>query len=323
MYAFALWVSWMGVASACPGTNIATLVSRLDLNGIFPITIGGTPVQSGHLPDTPNPSNPVCVCPDHPVPEVGLAEGFWEPMMVVEVTRTPGCLVALGGVNVPSGLAKGQGSGGTNPNAGQQTGFYHVHVYQIPIMQWIGAGLLGGSCQTDSNDFGVAYMSEFDPTWQSDAVAEEVYPETFQFANSPTTGLLNGACAVDAASAVIGLPLDRLYWCDGSHGTMYPLTGTVDSVEGPIGAGRLVTERALYKLHRLLMMTDTSPSNLCSETLTVPMPKSRYRAELAYPLRGETAPFGRSPFLNPISVGSNLNGDTVFWIFRKKNCCNY
>ena len=40
--------------------------------------------------DTANPSSPVCFC-DNP-PRLGLSIGYWEPVRLVDVTRTPFCM---------------------------------------------------------------------------------------------------------------------------------------------------------------------------------------------------------------------------------------
>lgn len=303
-------------------TDFAHVLSALDWRGMFPLTIGSSAMVSGSLPDTPNPSNPVCVCAGHPFLHVGWSEGFWEPMMVVEVTRTAGELIAFNGVHIPTPFAKGQGSSGTSPARGQQNGFYQVHVYRVPIIEWVAPFLLGGSCQTDG-DFSVAYASEWDPTWQQDTLSNALYPEVAWFREPEAAVTANLACGADALSSMTGLANDHLFWCDGSHGLMYPLTGSVGNVVGQANAESLMVERALYKLHRMLMMTDSSSDSLCHPVMEAYLPKSRYREEPVYPVVGQTRPFGRSVFLNPLSFTSAQNDDAVFWVFRKKNCCNY
>ena len=45
----------------------------------------------GHsdLPDTDNSGNPICVCEWTPLPKIGVTLGYWEPMALIHVTRTP------------------------------------------------------------------------------------------------------------------------------------------------------------------------------------------------------------------------------------------
>src|SRR5262245_390417 len=93
-----------------PGLSSATLtpcsgrvinpVTDICWECMYPMTIGSTTVVSGNNPDTPNPDSPVCFCPGDPLPQVGTALGYWEPVALVEVTRSPFCLVNLGGVSI-------------------------------------------------------------------------------------------------------------------------------------------------------------------------------------------------------------------------------
>ena len=67
---------------------------------IFPVTMGDAEVFGGDLPDTDNPTLPVCMCPDPPIVRVGITVGYWEPMALVDVTRTPFCMVNLDGMQL-------------------------------------------------------------------------------------------------------------------------------------------------------------------------------------------------------------------------------
>ncbi len=65
---------------------------------IFPITIAGMKV-SRNGEDTPNSRMVLCTC-SRPIPRVGVPISFWEPVRLVDVTRTPYCLVNMGGVQM-------------------------------------------------------------------------------------------------------------------------------------------------------------------------------------------------------------------------------
>jgi conjugal transfer pilus assembly protein TraU len=66
---------------------------------IFPITIAGRPVTRGE--DTPNPHQLICWCPKPPLPAVpGIPISFWEPVRLIDITRTPYCMVNLGGLQI-------------------------------------------------------------------------------------------------------------------------------------------------------------------------------------------------------------------------------
>ncbi len=41
-----------------------------------------------------------------PIPIPGVSIGFWEPVRLVDITRTPYCMVNLGGVSLGSDMRK-------------------------------------------------------------------------------------------------------------------------------------------------------------------------------------------------------------------------
>lgn len=82
------------------------------------------------VPDTANPSMPIQICPAPPplFRRIGLAIGYWEPMALTDVTRSPGCMVNLG-FSLP---AFGKTAQGTAKKDEKQVNgaFYHVHWYK-------------------------------------------------------------------------------------------------------------------------------------------------------------------------------------------------
>ena len=288
---------------------------------LLPITIGSNSIAPGSLPDTSNPDSPICVCPGHPIPHIGIALGYWEPMALVDVTRTPFCLVSLGGISV-----------GAAPNAGditaattkENSSFFHVHEYNFPIMRWLG---IEGNCH-QRGPMMPEYLGELDPTWNDDTLAMTLFPETAAFGDP----ISQSACAVDAASASFGLPQDKLFWCAGSQGTLYPVTGQVEEHVGGVQATVLLTERLLFKLHRLGLVQDSSASHLCSESYEPIMPKSRYRYQMTYPVATTKSagcqPFGRSTIpweaIYSATQETPLSTENYsYLIWKKRNCCSY
>ena len=80
---------------------------------LFPITVLGIKIAGGG-PDTPAPKHPlpplpVCAClrPGIPTPVPGIPIGFWEPVRLVDVTKSPMCMVSLGGISLGSSTQKG------------------------------------------------------------------------------------------------------------------------------------------------------------------------------------------------------------------------
>ncbi|WP_181664457.1 TraU family protein, partial [Escherichia coli] len=65
--------------------------------------------------------------------------------------------------------------------------------------------------------------SEIDPTWTDSSLTTILNPEAVIFANP----IAQGACAADAIASAFNMPLDVLFWCAGSQGSMYPFNGWV------------------------------------------------------------------------------------------------
>ena len=133
--------------------------------------------------------------------------------------------------------------------------------------------------------------------------------------------------------ASVGLPVDSLFWCAGAQGTMYPVTGNVAEHIGGVQASVLLSERLLFKLHRLGLVQDSnsSPDGLCSEHYTFPLPKSRYHYQMTYPVATTKSlgcqPFGRStiPWEGVYSAAQETPTSTDnygYLIWKKRNCCN-
>ncbi|SVF43604.1 conjugal transfer pilus assembly protein TraU [Escherichia coli] len=83
--------------AACEG-RFVNPITDICWSCIFPLSLGSTKVSQGKVPDTANPSMPLQFCPAPPpvFKRIGLAIGYWEPMALTDVTRSPGCMVNLG-----------------------------------------------------------------------------------------------------------------------------------------------------------------------------------------------------------------------------------
>ncbi|HCN8594911.1 TPA: conjugal transfer protein TraH [Escherichia coli] len=84
--------------SACEG-RFVNPITDICWSCIFPLSLGSIKVSQGKVPDTANPSMPIQICPAPPplFRRIGLAIGYWEPMALTDVTRSPGCMV-IGGL---------------------------------------------------------------------------------------------------------------------------------------------------------------------------------------------------------------------------------
>lgn len=123
--------------SACEG-RFVNPITDICWSCIFPLSLGSIKVSQGKVPDTANPSMPIQICPAPPplFRRIGLAIGYWEPMALTDVTRSPGCMVNLG-FSLP---AFGKTAQGTAKKDEKQVNgaFYHVHWYKYSRMRcWL------------------------------------------------------------------------------------------------------------------------------------------------------------------------------------------
>ncbi|WP_349814977.1 conjugal transfer pilus assembly protein TraU, partial [Escherichia coli] len=146
-------------------------------------------------------------------------------------------------------------------------------------------------------------------------------PEAVIFANP----IAQGACAADAIASAFNMPLDVLFWCAGSQGSMYPFNGWVSNESSPLQSSLLVSERMAFKLHRQGMIMETIGKNnaVCNEYPSPILPKERWRYQMVnmYPDSGQCHPFGRSVTRwetgkNPPNTKKNFG----YLMWRKRNC---
>lgn len=281
---------------------------------IFPISIGNAKIFSSGNPDTKNPSMPICAC-GTPVPRIGLAAGFWEPVRLVDVTKTPFCFPNLGGMQINPGMKVGQGSVSSTSAHGNAS--WHLHWYVYPLLYWLEL-LLDFVCLENSS-FDLAYMTELDPMWLDDSLTFIINPEAALFGNP----IAQAACSADCAASSTGAPMDSLFWCAGCQGSMYPLTGNIREHQSSIQSGLLAAERFTFKLHREMIEWGTSGSKaLCGKYPMPVMNKSQYRSQLTVPVPSKCSQFGKSTIFYDSGKEIPVIGENFgFLIWRKRNCC--
>lgn len=313
LFNFSLGLSFAG--GMCTGRffNPATIC----WDCIYPITFGNSTLISGHLPDTPNPHKYFCHCGHFPKIKFGGVIGFWEPFALVDVTREPYCFVNLGGKKLPFYKKWAAVGDESTSNPVNMTSFYNVHIYNYPLFQFL--PIIPDEGCVDHGAFMVNYLSELDPTWSNDKLAKLAHPETRAFANI----VAQTACSFDAASANVGLPRDSLYYCAGSQGSIYPLTGSVAYHQSGLQASLLLTERAGFLMHLYGFWQGTKGKGALCHPYSMPlMQKSQYRYQLVYPSNESCEPFGRTTTIwgaNVENTTSSENYSYVIW--RKRNCC--
>lgn len=304
------------VSAQCVGKFINP-ITDICWKCIFPITIAGLTVASGE--DTANARTSVCYCKDPP--RVGIPISFWEPVRLVDVTRTPYCMVNLGGIRMgPSRGVQGRGTVGHTVKGHMKHSFYQVHWYVYPLIYWL--ELLTDFVCLEKAQFDVAYLTELDPLWNDDETNAIINPEAALFGNP----VAQAACAADCLAASTGFSNDMLFWCAGCQGSIYPFTGSVATHSGGVQASLLLTQRFIAKLHREgLLWGYVGVQGLCDK---YPMPiirKTQYKTQMTYPLPSTVKgchPLGRSDLLWASGRNYPYKGeDFGYLIWRKRSCC--
>ena len=294
---------------------------------IFPVKLGNTAIYSGGREDTDNPSNPVCICPADigagvKVPMPGLAISFWEPVRLADVTRTPYCMVSLGGFQIMKSAKKHGTVARKSANESLKHSFYHVHYYIYPLIYWL--ELLTDFICLEEASVDVAYISEFDPLWGNDKLNMILNPEAVLFGNP----IAQMACIFDCMKASVGFSSDMLFHCAGCNGSLYPFGGSVEHTQGGVQASSLIVERLLARLHRVGLAWDTV-SDSCEKSVAPKVKKTQYKLQMTYPVpntssvgKMECNPFGRTSAI--WGAGKEIPGngeDFGYLIWRKRYCC--
>lgn len=282
---------------------------------IFPIHVSGVNTTPGYK-DHSKYSKRVCFCPGTP-PKFGVPIAFWEPVALIDVTRTPFKSIALGGIALSSSTARHRG-GLSHVGESNRHSFYNVHYYKFPLLGFLGL-LPGFSCPESGSDISINYISELDPFWEDDN--HILNPEAFLFDNP----LAHIACTPDCVSASLDEPRDELFWCAGCSGSLYPLIGHMTHHVGAVQASHLLVHRLLSKLHSTGLMMGAKDDDFCDKVAYPRIKKSLYKTQLTHPIPNTQGPcnrLGKSDILWGTGKSYPYEGeDFVYLIWTKKHCC--
>lgn len=307
-------------------------ISDICWSCIMPISIGkAATFGKGSIPkkrDRNNPYTPVCMCTKNNIPTPGITIGFWEPVRLVDVTREPYCMVNLGGVSLGSDPG-GRGGFKKHSRTGSSRShysFYHVHYYAYPLIYWL--EIITDFACLEPGSFDLAYMSEFDVTWDDEKLQILLNPEALLFANP----IAQASCAIDCAAATLSMPIDSMFWCAGCLGNIYPFSGANADHMGGVQNSSLLTYRILAKMHRVGLAKATATTDasidgaICRKRTSFLIPKSQYKLQMVYPRTSSKGlgcwPIGLSDMLySSFKEYPNDGSDWGYLIWRKTNCC--
>lgn len=281
---------------------------------MFPITIGTKNVTPKKKDYEKYGGLPICVCAGVP-PKFGIKVTFFEPTRLVDVTRIPYCLVGLGGISVGTNTVRKHGTVRTKEDTSRGS-FYNVHWYIYPLIYWL--ELLTDFECVEKSRFDVAYMTEFDPTWNDDEWSWIQNPEAGFFA-FPAVQL---ACVADCLAASNNTPINKLFWCAGCQGSLYPFSGFVEHHVGGLQASSLLVTRIIAKFHRLGVAKGYKPDEFCKGHFEPRIMKTLYKSQLVYPVSATCQPLGTSGALWGAFTSFPYKGeDFCYLVWKKKKCC--
>lgn len=314
-------------ANATPGCHDSGLISGKLITDIcweciLPIRVAGIPI-GGSASDVPDGASDkiLCACEDNlGLPRPGITTSMWEPARLIEFQHIPGCSSVLGGHRMFPGDRIFLGHQGSMKPKGDNTNFLHYHYYAFPLLMMLDL-FSGGECNAGGYmDLDLMYLSELDPTWNNDSLAFFTTPEAAMVAN-PIATL---ACIPDAISSTAGKPLNSLFWCAGSWGTIYPLSGNVARTENVVNVTSLQKVKVLAALHRRGLAWKTmGDEGLCGGELYPMFPKTQYKYTITWPfpeteddhVTGENSLlWGSSKIVPGLET-------PIYTIFRWKDCC--
>ena len=300
-------------------TNLMTEIFKLDYSAMLPLKIASVTILPGNMPDTINTVNqPICTCPAPPpiFIRIGIPVGFFNPDRLIDSVKDAYCFE---GVGVNLDMHGNDGVQASDPNSGEHS-FFQTHIMMFAPFEILNIAT-DFICLQSPSALDILYMTELDPMWNDDALAALIQPEALLFGN-PVTNL---ACIADSIAAQTNHSLPELFWCKGSWGNAYPMTGSVTSGDLVQSSASAAAE-LIYKLHRQLMMWATwGEPALCHK---YPLPiweKDAYRMQLILPIPEQKAmSIGKSGLLWDYSKNIPFKGDDFSYvIFRKKNCCAF
>ena len=318
-------ISTLGQDPGCQDANVISgkLITDICWDCVFPLRIAGVPMNTGgQTPPSGSVTTPFCFCEDDlGVPHPGVTTSMWEPAQLIEFQRVPGCSSVLNGAMFPFDRLN-QGHHQRGGKAGQQGTFMHYHYYAFPLMQMLDL-YLSPSCRTDGfMDLDIMYMSELDPTWNNDELAFFTNPEAAAVSNP----LATAACAADAAASSLGNPIDAMFWCAGTWGSIYPFSGSLFTNMGVLRNSSLLKVRAIAALHRRGLTHRTMGEDaMCEGKIDVTFKKSQYKYTLLHPIAETEKAHVTGESIFTWGMGKTIPAvgeDPIYTIWRWNDCCN-
>lgn len=328
-----LMISGLSTATAqCVG-KWANPITDICWSCMFPFMIAGIQIDNlrGEQPAGSFTAPAVCAGMTPIGFKIGIGMDFYDPNRIVDVTRTPYCMVGLGGVNMSAGLANLYKRAGTatQDEKVKVKQFYQAHTYIDPLLFLLEVPI-DMSC-TQVAGFDVGYLTELDPLWNNDSLTFFLNPDAVLYAN-PATAVTAALDCVANLPGAWNVASGLAYWSAGCQGSMYPLDGNLPG-DTSINDSVLTMERLLHKNHRQLIEFSTA-GPLAMFASFVPQPlmnKTEYKYSMIYPIGfvdplsgGKCcSPFGRTTTgWSAAHSFPTMGEDFSFHIYQRRDCCS-
>ena len=310
--------------AVCSGAFVNPL-TETSWSCMFPIRLAGVRISpSGPEPES-HISTPLCSCQDGEFNRVGLVMEFSEPALMLDVVKDAWCFTGFG-IDMGKTSVWGDGSSteATDTSTLRQEYSAHTHSYFYNPLMLLEI-LMDARC-LDKMTTGISDMSEVRPEHMDVQLNLMLYPQTLLFSN-PIAVM---ACMADAVSATAGYPLDAMFWCSGTWGPIYPLTG-MSTAKGVsrVKASANVAAKSLARAHQNLLLWGTKgTAALCGQYPQPVWLKTQYKLQPVRPVRSSLCPpIGRSELLwgagmNP-PAPSGSTDNHAFLVWRRRSCCSF
>ncbi len=372
-------VTMIGIAQAIPSSchgKFINPITDICWSCIFPMFIapvpmvfnygnqkGGTIIDDDKLipPGFPYASSGklplgACTCQERSViAPIGLMMSWYEPSRFVDVTRSPFCMVGLGGIDLSSGLSgilPAPGYGDERHDGETSSSFYQTHWFLDPIMAIL--GIIDTACNIGSSkSMDLLFMSEVDPTWNDDTLSIIFSPEVVLFSSLPA----QLACGIDCVgSSLPNIPSDNslliptpyylrnksstnpasslnpskyLFWCGGCQGSLYPLDGNNSDNAYAVQSSILSAEKLNGLVHRMgLEDMTTGIFGMCNNLAPdMFLNKAEWKYSMGFPIP-QTAytaccnAFGETDAMWNSSASFPYTGEDFSYVmYHERDCC--
>ena len=295
---------------------------------LFPIRVSGVQITPGTAPAKAT-KMVFCIFQEgsSSIYKPGIITAMWEPARMVETVRKPGCSPTLGGVTLPLGNKRSYGRlrQDNSTQTGQAAGsFYHAHLYAFPLLQILDL-YTPTKCNPDGYlDLDIISFTEIDPTWNNGTLAFFQHPESAAVANP----IAIAACAAESALVTARKePLESLWWCTGTWGSIYPFAG-VTVAQDANRTTALLAARVIAQQHRRGLARRTmGDENVCKAGIYPTIPKSQYKVTQFWPKSQNSRAMwlGEPPQTwegGPSRHVPGTGNDAMYMFWRWTDCCS-